>query len=95
MKYKLLLSSITIALLFSACDSDSKKSWTPFIYPDKNNQKRSMQLTDANSLQECKEISSKKLLSLGLKDVGSSKCGLNCTYHEGMKQLICEEMKNI
>lgn len=89
---KIFLSSIVFAILFSACSESNDSTWTPFIYPDKNNMKRSMQLAPLKTLQECKQTSILKIDSLNLQKVATSKCGLNCNYHSGMKQLICEEM---
>ena len=44
------------------------------------------------SLQECQQESEKQLQKLNIIDVGTYKCGLNCSFHEGMKLEVCEKM---
>jgi len=87
----ILLISVT-ALLLSGCFSErGAEVWTAWIYPDKTNIKRSMELGQFPSLEQCRTASLDKLSSLKLTDRGDYKCGLRCGYNEGLKTLICEE----
>jgi len=87
----------TLALtLFTGCifgDAD-KAEWTSYIYPDKANTKRSL-ISPAKfpTLEICREVSLGVLKEKDLEKNGTYKCGKNCSYHEGMKLDICEEMK--
>ncbi len=92
LKNLLLLS--TIALLFTACIGQEKEhNWHSFIYPDKQNTKRSLKSPMVfKSLQECQIESEKQLKILKITEVGTYKCGLNCEFHDGMKLEVCEKM---
>jgi hypothetical protein len=86
---------LAILALLTGCSSNSSNGegvWTSFIYPDKNNKKRNMTHGEFPNLQLCQEASYAKLQSMDLTARGFSECGLNCTFHEGMKSLICEQM---
>ena len=86
----LLISATT--LLLSGCFTDqSAEVWTSWIYPDKTNTKRSLQLGQFSTLEQCRGVSLDKLTSLNLSDRGDYKCGLRCAYNEGLKTLICEK----
>ena len=92
---KTILATSTWALLFSGCigGSDEKEAWTLYIYPDKDNTKRTMIIpAKFNSLKSCRKASVDVLKQKGLMDTGTYKCGKNCEYHEGMKLDICEKM---
>lgn len=92
--FKNLLLLTTTALLFTGCFGEKKEEkWNSFIYPDKQNTKRSLKspITFA-SLNECQIESEKQLKILKITDVGTYKCGLNCGYHDGMKLEVCEKM---
>lgn len=45
-----------------------------------------------NSLEECKKVSEIEIKNQNLENIAIFKCGLNCTYNEGMKLEICEQM---
>ena len=92
--FKNVLLLTTTALLFAGCIGESKEEiWHSFIYPDKQNSKRSLKSPITfKSLQECQTESIKQLEILKISDVGTYKCGLNCEYHEGMKIEVCEKM---
>lgn len=99
---------IVVALLFSGCfgseDKESSndkvtvetietnESWTAWVYPDVSNIKRSLELGQYPSLEQCKTASLSKLEALKLTQRGTYKCGLNCSYNEGLKTLICEKL---
>ena len=90
---KSLLLIATTSLLFTGCffGGDKEEKWTAFIYPDKNNTKRSLKSPMTfETLEECKTESKKQLQRMGLLEVGTYKCGLNCEYHEGMKVEVCQ-----
>jgi len=81
-----------IATLFTGCFTDpGPEVWTAWIYPDKTNTKRSMEIGQFPSIEECRAGSKDKLLSLKLETRGDYKCGLRCGYNEGLKTLICEK----
>lgn len=86
---------LAILVLFTGCskeESSSEAVWTSFIYPDKNNKKRNMEYGKFPSLQMCQEASYEKLKNMDLLTRGFTECGLNCSFHDGMKTLICEEI---
>ncbi|PLY05152.1 MAG: hypothetical protein C0625_14050 [Arcobacter sp.] len=91
-KKTIILASLAI-LLFTGCfgGDSGKEEWTSLIYPDKSNTKRNKKFGIYKSLEECKKASIEELINLGLKDKGDYSCGLNCSYHEGMKVEICEQ----
>lgn len=93
MKKNLLLISC-ISILFTGClgGGNTKQEWTSFIYPDKQNTKRSKKYALYATLEECKKGSIEELTRLELSDRGDYQCGLNCGFHEGMKLDICEQM---
>ena len=88
-----LLAATAMVLLAGCFGSDKPKKWTSYIYPDKNNTKRSMDNGIFDSLEQCQEASLNKLQMLKLDTRGDYRCGLDCEYHEGMKTQICKEMK--
>lgn len=89
----LILTSLVL-ILFTACFGETKpKEWTSLIYPDKENTKRSKKNGIYPTLNECRKASLLELSNLNLEDKGTYKCGLNCSYHQGMKVEICEETK--
>lgn len=87
---------LVAAFLFTGClggsEQNSEGTWTSFIYPDKQNLKRSMEYGQFNTLDECTQASVKKINELGLAQRGFIECGLNCSFHEGMKTLVCERV---
>lgn len=92
--FKNLIIISIISILFIACSNSSKEEeWTAFIYPDKNNTKRSLKSPITfKSLKKCEEISKKQLKNQKLESFAILKCGLNCKFHKGMKIEICEKM---
>ncbi|MCP4969528.1 MAG: hypothetical protein GY932_02900 [Arcobacter sp.] len=93
MKTKIILTLLSLFLLSGCIGGDnSKQEWTSLIYPDKNNTKRSKKHGVYSTLKECKETSIKELENLNLISRGDYQCGLNCSYHDGMKVDICEKM---
>ena len=85
---------IALSIVFTACVGDKEEEkWNSFIYPDKQNNKRSLKSPIIfKSLEECQKESLKQLEILNFSKVGTYKCGLNCGYHEGMKLEVCEKM---
>lgn len=92
--FKNLLLIATTTLLLTACSSKEKEEkWHSFIYPDKQNTKRSLKSPMVfKSLQQCQDESEKQLEILKITDLGTYKCGLNCEFHDGMKLEVCEKM---
>ncbi|AXH09934.1 hypothetical protein CP960_07005 [Malaciobacter halophilus] len=83
----------SILLFLNACSNNNQKQqWTSWIYPDKNHIKRSMKNGVYNSLEECKQASINKIEELNISNKATYKCGLNCSFHEGMKTEICQKM---
>lgn len=91
---KNLLLVTCVSIVLSGCiGGEKEEKWTSFIYPDKENTKRSLKSpVTFNTLQECKDETIKQMTSQNLMEVGIFKCGLNCKFHEGMKVEVCEKM---
>lgn len=90
--YKNILILLTAASLFTACGGKEEKEWTSFIYPDKQNTKRSLKSpVTFESLEECKKQTQEQIDNNNLTNA-FYKCGLNCSFHDGMKLEICQEM---
>jgi len=89
----LLLATCATILLTGCIGGEKKEEWSAFIYPDKENTKRNMKSPMTfSSLKECKEASLLQIEKQGIKDFATFKCGLNCSFHDGMKLEICEKM---
>lgn len=89
-----LILVIGCLFIFTGCVGGQKEEkWTAFIYPDKNDSKKNIKspITFA-SLDECKKASIFEIKNQNLENIAFFKCGLNCSYHEGMKLEICEQM---
>ncbi len=80
--------------VFSGClGGEKEEKWTAFIYPDKNEPKKNIKSPMTfPSLEECKKASIFEIKNQNLENIAFFKCGLNCSYHEGMKLEICEQM---
>ncbi|MFK2821896.1 hypothetical protein [Arcobacter sp. YIC-80] len=93
---KSILLAICVSLVLSGCLGTEEKKiekWHSFIYPDKTNTKRNLKSPMTfDSLKQCKEESIKQLETMGISKTGTFKCGLNCSFHDGMKLEICEKM---
>lgn len=93
---KILFVSVTLAFILTGCSNSKSSSgteiWTAFIFPDKANSKRSMQYGQFPTLQSCQEASLDKLAQINAAQSGFSECGLNCSFHEGMKATVCERV---
>lgn len=93
---KILFFALLSAFLFTGCfgenEANSEGVWNSFIYPDKTNNKRSMEFGQFETLEACTKASVQKLADLGLTQRGYIECGLNCSFHEGMKTLVCERV---
>ncbi|GGD45276.1 hypothetical protein GCM10012288_19510 [Malaciobacter pacificus] len=91
---KNLLILATASVLFSGCFGEKEEeNWTAFIYPDKENTKRSVKSpVTFKTLQECKDESIKQINNQNLQKSAIFKCGLNCGWHEGMQVEICQKM---
>lgn len=93
MKKSIIVAALSVLFLAGCLGGDnSKQEWTSLIYPDKENTKRSKASGVFNTLEECKKASISELEKLGLSTRGTYQCGLNCSYHEGMKVEICEKL---
>ncbi len=92
--FKTILLTSIISLIFTSCsNTTNEEEWTSFVYPDKQNQKRSIKVGVYKSYKECKKASQEKLLDIKANELGFYKCGLGCIFHEGMKNDICTKMK--
>ena len=93
---KTLLVALIATFFLSGCFQEEQiedQKWHSFIYPDKSNTKRNLKSPMVfSSLQECKKESIKQLERMEIPESGTFKCGLNCTYHEGMQTEVCEKM---
>ncbi len=80
--------------IFSGCFGEQEaEKWTAFLYPNKNEMNKNIKSPMVfKSLEECKKASILQLEKLQLLDIGTFKCGLNCTYHEGMQKEICSKL---
>jgi len=84
------------ATLFSGCifGGEQKEEWEAYLYPDKTNTKRAIIVPiKYPTLEICRQSAIDLLKKRGLENTGTYKCGKNCSFHEGMKVDICEEMK--
>lgn len=88
----ILLLSITIFILSGCMGKEKKEEWTAWIYPDKQNTKRSLKGNTFKTLEECRKSSLLKMKELDIENSGDYNCGLNCKFHEGMKTEVCEKM---
>lgn len=92
MKY---LFPIILTFIFAGCNAQSSSTsevWTAFVFPNKANNKRSIQFGQFPTLETCQKSSLMKLDEIKANEIGYSECGLNCSFHEGMKTTICERM---
>ena len=93
---KFLFVAIALAFMLTGCSNSKTSSgqevWTSFIFPDKTNTKRSMQYGQFPTLQLCQEASQVKLTQINAQESGFSECGLNCSFHDGMKATVCERV---
>ena len=91
-KNLLLISCVTI-LLNGCFGGEKEEKWTAFIYPIKEDTKKYVKSpVTFNSLEECKKVSILEIQNQKLENIAFFKCGLNCTFHEGMKTEVCEQM---
>jgi len=80
-------------ILFTGCFEKEEESWSAFIYPDKQNNKRFLILKEKSThLEACKTLASAYLKEKNIL-LGNTKCGLHCIYNENLQSNICEEMK--
>ena len=91
---KNILLATCVAFILNGCFwGDKVEEWNSFIYPDKTDTKKSIKSPmKFNSLEECKEVSIDQIKQKNLLGIATYKCGLNCSYHEGMKLEVCEKM---
>jgi uncharacterized lipoprotein NlpE involved in copper resistance len=93
---KFLLAAVALVFILAGCSNSKSSSgievWTAFIFPDKANNKRSMQYGEFPTLEACQEGSDVKLAQINAVQTGFSECGLNCYFHEGMKSTVCERV---
>lgn len=89
----LILISCTAFLLNGCFGKVKEEKWTAFIYPNKEDVKKNVKSPMTfGTLEECKKASILEIKNQNLEGIAFFKCGLNCTYHEGMKMEICEQM---
>jgi hypothetical protein len=89
----LILIGCTAFLLNGCFGKKKEEKWTAFIYPNKEDVKKNIKSPMTfGSLEECKQTSILEIKNQKLEKIAFFKCGLNCTYHEGMKVEVCEEM---
>ena len=83
-----------VAFMLAGCWGDERvMEWNSFIYPDKNNTKRSIKSPmKFDTLEECRDASIEQISKRKMIGIATYKCGLNCAYHDGMKTEICEKM---
>lgn len=83
------------ATLFSGCFGEPDPiEWTAYIYPDKNNMKRSLILPQKfKTIEQCRATAIARIKTDKIEKRADYKCGRNCNFHDGMKLDICEEMR--
>lgn len=91
---KNMLLATCFAFIVSGCFwGDKVEEWNSFIYPNKNETKKFIKSPmKFDTLQKCKEVSLDQIKQKNLQGIATYKCGLNCSYHEGMKTEVCEKM---
>lgn len=90
----IILTSLTSLVLTSCMDTkEVEKEWTSFVYPDKQNKKRSVKIGVYESLEQCQEASKKKLIEIQAEKIGFYKCGYGCAFNKAMKSDICKRME--
>lgn len=90
----ILFISIIVSIFTGCFSSSGEEKWTIYIYPDKDNTKRTLIAPVKFPTYEiCKKEAELFLEEKGLVTKGSYKCGKNCKFHDGMKLDICEEWR--
>lgn len=94
MTFLKIASISALTLLLSGCIGEPKDEiWTGWVYPSKENTKRSVEIGQFKSFNECKVSAQNKMKSLDVETSGFFKCGLNCEFSESYKMLVCEEVR--
>jgi hypothetical protein len=71
MKYVFVLF---VSLSLSGCSQE----WRGFVYPDKSNLSKHIEIGKFDSLAKCRDASMGKLQMMGKRYEGDYECGLNC-----------------
>lgn len=83
---------IIFSFLFTACSTQNKKdSWSSFIFPDKNNTKRSIILKEKFINQNTCKNSSKQYIKQSKFINAKYICSLNCSFNKNLNMQICEK----
>lgn len=68
------LALLVLALLITGCTQE----WRGFVYPNKNDLSKHIELGKFDSLERCRNAAIDKLWGLGDRSNGDYECGLNC-----------------
>jgi hypothetical protein len=71
MKY---VFALLVALSLSGCSQE----WRGFVYPNKNDLSKHIEVGRYDSLEKCRDASLGKLQIIGKRYEGDYECGLNC-----------------
>jgi len=84
------LTVLAFILLATGCTQE----WRGFVYPNKNDLGRHIELGKFDSLEKCRNAAVGKLVKLGDRSKGDYECGLNCRpvrNYDGSTDNICEK----
>ena len=85
------LAPLVLALLITGCTQE----WQGYVYPNKNDLTKHIELGKFNSLEQCRNAAIDKLWKLGDRSKGDYECGLNCqplkNYGGATDINICEK----
>jgi hypothetical protein len=80
-----------ISFLFAGCSQE----WRGFVYPNKNDLSKHIEIGKYESLEKCRDASLHKLSSMGKRLDGDYECGLNCrplkNFDGSSDMSICEK----
>lgn len=81
-------SAIVLAAALGGC---SGESWTAFVYPDRHDVRRHVEVGRFEKLEDCRAASLAALARLSAGDQGFYVCGSRCTERAGVSgPFMCE-----
>jgi hypothetical protein len=83
--------AVTIVFFLVASACERSPDWTGHIYPDRTNLTESQLVGYFDSLESCREATTKRLASFGAMERGDYECGYRCKpFESGSDLLVCE-----
>ncbi len=80
-----------LPFLLAGCSQE----WKGFVYPNKNDLSKHIEIGRYDSLEKCRDASLHKLSSIGKRLDGDYECGLNCrplkNFDGSSDMSICEK----